>query len=243
MVHRATQKPLAGDTPRRIYSWFLLSHQVTFPIAIAGVLLVLGDFLGLGPILALMLSPETQILLFWYGLYFGVLTRDAAEVCSDLLAGRLGVGRSSEGGPSLGYSNAHCGICKLALAGERRTMRAVGPEGDGVPSGAWAKETKRLTCKHAFHDYCIRGWTMVGKKDMCPTCLEKVDLKHFHEDRPWERANVAWGQLLDMFRYMVVWFPILMTAMHLLFWEFGLLPPNPHKEGPATTTAPTPATG
>ena len=29
----------------------------------------------------------------------------------------------------------------------------------------------------SFHEQCIRGWSMVGKKDSCPICSEKVDLK------------------------------------------------------------------
>ena len=59
---------------------------------------------------------------------------------------------------------------------------------------------------------------MVGKKDMCPTCLEKVDLRHLHADRPWERMNVVWGQMLDLFRYLVVWFPVLILTIHLTFY-------------------------
>lgn len=28
-----------------------------------------------------------------------------------------------------------------------------------------------------FHEFCIRGWCIVGKKQTCPYCNEKVDLK------------------------------------------------------------------
>ena len=28
-----------------------------------------------------------------------------------------------------------------------------------------------------FHEFCIRGWCIVGKKQTCPYCKEKVDLK------------------------------------------------------------------
>ena len=34
--------------------------------------------------------------------------------------------------------------------------------------------TKRST---RFHEFCIRGWCIVGKKQTCPYCKEKVDLK------------------------------------------------------------------
>ena len=29
----------------------------------------------------------------------------------------------------------------------------------------------------SFHEFCIRGWCIVGKKQTCPYCKEKVDLK------------------------------------------------------------------
>jgi len=228
MLSLAMRKPLALTTPRKVYTWFLISHRVTMPIATLGVFLVMGNFFGLGLIEEWFFSANAQILLFWYGVYFGVMTRDAAEVSSDLMAGTMGVGRGS-GGHKLGFSMNHCGICGGQLPG--LTMRS----GEELQPGA--EGHIRLPCKHAFHDYCIRGWTMVGKKDMCPTCLEKVDLKHLHTDRPWEKAGVAWGQMLDIFRYLVVWFPLLMVAIHFLFWEVGLIPPNPH----APAAPPTPA--
>ena len=36
------------------------------------------------------------------------------------------------------------------------------------------------------------GWTIVGKKDTCPTCWEKVDLRSLYADRPWETRNLSW---------------------------------------------------
>lgn len=54
------------------------------------------------------------------------------------------------------------------------------------------ERVRQLACKHCFHDLCVRGWTMVGKKDVCPVCLEKVDLREFTADRPWETRNLNW---------------------------------------------------
>ena len=36
-----------------------------------------------------------------------------------------------------------------------------------------------------FHEFCIRGWCIVGKKQTCPYCKEKVDLKRLFPN-PWE---------------------------------------------------------
>lgn len=56
----------------------------------------------------------------------------------------------------------------------------------------FGRSTVQLPCKHLYHDGCIRGWTLVGKKDTCPTCLEKVDLRLIFADRPWETRNLSW---------------------------------------------------
>lgn len=39
------------------------------------------------------------------------------------------------------------------------------------------ENTYKLSCEHEFHEFCIRGWCIVGKKQICPYCKEKVDLK------------------------------------------------------------------
>ena len=38
------------------------------------------------------------------------------------------------------------------------------------------EKRKRLACGHSFHDFCIRGWCIIGKKQTCPYCKEKVRL-------------------------------------------------------------------
>lgn len=39
------------------------------------------------------------------------------------------------------------------------------------------ENTYKLSCEHVFHEFCIRGWCIIGKKQTCPYCKEKVDLK------------------------------------------------------------------
>ena len=75
----------------------------------------------------------------------------------------------------------------------------------------------QLNCKHIFHPECIKGWLIVGKKDTCPSCQEKVDLRQVCSDKPWETRNLSWIQMLDMVRYMIVWQPTIMTGLHLIF--------------------------
>ena len=42
------------------------------------------------------------------------------------------------------------------------------------------------------------GWTIVGKKDTCPVCMEKVDLRSIFADRPWDTRNLNWNNMLDL---------------------------------------------
>merc|ERR1712107_131671 len=58
------------------------------------------------------------------------------------------------------------------------------------------ENTFRPACGHEFHEFCIRGWCIVGKKQTCPYCHEKVDLKRMFPN-PWEKPHMMYGQLLD----------------------------------------------
>lgn len=60
-----------------------------------------------------------------------------------------------------------------------------------------------------FHEFCIRGWTIVGKKDVCPYCKEKVDLRQTLLKNPWETGSVVWTNILDMARQIIVWNPLI----------------------------------
>ena len=91
---------------------------------------------------------------------------------------------------------------------------------DAAAAGSDEDDGKSIqlpTCKHIFHSECIRGWLIVGKKDTCPLCNEKVDLREVCSGTPWETRNLQWIQMLDMVRYLVVWQPTIMTALHFLF--------------------------
>ena len=70
-----------------------------------------------------------------------------------------------------------------------KLLVAVGEEGV-------LEDTFRLSCGHEFHEFCIRGWCIVGKKQTCPYCHEKVDLKRMFPT-PWEKPHMMYGQLLD----------------------------------------------
>ena len=61
----------------------MATHKVSVAAGLAGYLLLIVEMSGLGVLLRPLLAPTTALVLLWYGLYFGILGRDAAEVASD----------------------------------------------------------------------------------------------------------------------------------------------------------------
>lgn len=78
------------------------------------------------------------VLCFRYGLYFGIMGRDSAELCADMMSRRLGTGRK------LSVSINNCGICTQEL-------RDFTHLGEAAASTEGYEKTVQLACKHLFH--------------------------------------------------------------------------------------------
>ena len=148
-LHKASQRRLASHIPRTVFAWFLSVYRVSVAVGLAGYVLLLIFFLSPGLLRAHVLPAGLPFTLLWYGLYFGVLGRDSAEVASDRMAAVMGTGRR------LTVSINNCGMCGGDLPDVRN-------------QAASSQETRTLPCKHTFHVHCLQGWTIVGKKDTCP---------------------------------------------------------------------------
>jgi RING finger protein 121 len=66
-----------------VYTWFLAAYKVSVAVGMTGYVMLIFEIFGLGILINLILPQGTSILLIWYGLYFGVLGRDCAEVAAD----------------------------------------------------------------------------------------------------------------------------------------------------------------
>ncbi|KAA6413607.1 MAG: RING finger domain-containing protein, partial [Trebouxia sp. A1-2] len=200
------QKKMASTVPRMVYSWFLGCHKACVVIGIVGYALLILEGVGFGLLIGPSWPDGISLMLVWYGLYYGVLGRDLAEVAGDRMVATMGTRRK------LSVSVNSCGICSGVLKDNQHLGEEL----------ANNEKTVQLTCKHLFHDQCIRGWTLVGKKDTCPVCLEKVDLRALYADRPWDTRNLTWIQMLDAVRYMVVWNPIVLLGLHFALNVLGV---------------------
>jgi RING finger protein 121 len=216
------------SVPKNIYKWFLGVFRVSVGIGLTGYLMLLVDVLSGGLLFSTFVENGLSLLLIWYGLYFGILTRDCAEVISDrmvagfvkhhrIVAKSLNVRDCALCGVELQDSMSHL-FDGAVEASEKRdstvretsTRRQNGSKSENV-------SIQLPNCKHVFHPECIKGWLIVGKKDTCPMCNEKADLREVCADTPWETRNLSWIQMLDMVRYLVVWQPTIMTGLHILF--------------------------
>ena len=78
-----------------MYRWFLLIYQITYVLGIIGYVILLLVFTGIG--LLLPIGPDTVmefgVILIFYGVYFGVMGRDSAELCVDFMSAGMTVSR------------------------------------------------------------------------------------------------------------------------------------------------------
>lgn len=209
ITFRATRKPLECTTPRLVYKWFLLLYKISYTTGIVGYAVVMFTLFGIN--LIFRIKPEDAmdfgVSLLFYGLYYGVLGRDFAEMCADFMASTVGY-YSASGMPTKHLSDSICAVCGQPIL--------VDVDEEGI-----MENTYRLSCNHVFHEFCIRGWCIVGKKQTCPYCKEKVDLKRMFSN-PWERPHVMYGQLLDWLRYLVAWQPVIIGLVQGINYILGL---------------------
>jgi RING finger protein 121 len=250
----ASRRPLDRSTPRKVYKFFLAIYQLTYGMAWLGYILILIELvLGIDMIwpAAAMHVTSFALLLIFYGAYFGVLERDIAELCADRMASTMGLPVSKEMPQTSSISlSSGCSLCAEPFEGEGGAApfrRQIGEPAAGsrVPEsllGVNSEKVFTLNCGHRFHESCIRGWTIVGKKDTCSSCAEKVRIAEVLDARqPWQKAPVLWNQVLNAVRFILFWNPVILVILNFLIsrideWDASMLP-----EGLVTPgTPPTP---
>lgn len=78
---------------RIAYKWFLFLHKLSYVLGIAGYFVIMGALLGFNMLFGAKIHQwmDTGMLLLFYGLYYGVLGRDFADVCTSQMASQIGV--------------------------------------------------------------------------------------------------------------------------------------------------------
>ncbi|XP_064080544.1 E3 ubiquitin ligase RNF121-like [Macrobrachium nipponense] len=179
VVKKALERPLDPTTPRQVYKWFLLIYKICCGLGMVGYAIIMFTMMGFNLLFGVKPNVwmDSGLLFIFYGLYYGVLGRDMAEVCADKMASHIGY-YTPHGMPTRTLEPGVCAVC-----GNPQLV----PEGEeGI-----IENTYRLSCGHTFHEFCIRGWCIVGKKQTCPYCKEKKnhfkDYKFVSKDKALER--------------------------------------------------------
>eukprot|EP00879_Flechtneria_rotunda_P021404 GHRR01022561.1.p1 GENE.GHRR01022561.1~~GHRR01022561.1.p1 ORF type:complete len:231 (+),score=50.92 GHRR01022561.1:172-864(+) len=89
LIYLCMHKKMHHTTPRQVYGWFLAAYKVSVFVGMMGYILLVLDMFGVGLLLAKVVEPGLSVMLLWYGLYFGILGRDLAEVASEQMVSIL----------------------------------------------------------------------------------------------------------------------------------------------------------
>ncbi|KAI5186308.1 RING finger protein 121/175 [Nematocida homosporus] len=106
------------------------------------------------------------VLLLMYVLYFTLVSRIGLEYVSYRAAGTIL--------PSKSVKKA--GVCPLCSEAQGKLIA--------------------LSCKETFHEECLKNWKILGKKDTCPSCKERVDLSEISMN-PIQKNEYFFTQFLD----------------------------------------------
>ena len=229
-----------SSIPRLVYRWFFYLYSVSSVIAVTGYTIVMLTLIGVNILLGIkpMYTLDIGVLMLFYGIYYGVLTRDFTDFLVDLLAANIGYYSPSSSLPSKQLNSKICAICGrphagpmsansstaglLATAAYYEDENGTNSNGGNTLDPALSEKTYTLTCGHIYHQYCIFGWCLVGKKQVCPFCREKVDLNKLFSSLPFQKPHYLYGNLLDFIRYLIAWQPIILFAVQCVNHLFGL---------------------
>lgn len=160
---------------------------------------------------------DIGILLLFYGIYWGVLTRDFTDFLMDILTSNVGYYSPSSSLPSKQLNTSICAICGHSHDGMKDSDSVT-----LITESAKEERCFTLSCGHKYHEYCIYGWCLVGKKQVCPFCREKVDTQKLFASLPFQKPHYLYGNLLDFIRYLVAWQPLILLGVQGINWFLGL---------------------
>jgi hypothetical protein len=122
-LHLATRKPLAATAPRLVYAYFNSVYNGSLSVAASAFFTLFA--LGFIPVLLRALPSVLVELLasgLLYGLYFGVLARDTAEVAADTITMTLGYRKKDDDDTPRPVPRNICALC----GGEMRSVDGGG---------------------------------------------------------------------------------------------------------------------
>ncbi|KMV66518.1 hypothetical protein M970_031500 [Encephalitozoon cuniculi EcunIII-L] len=177
--------PFGKDAVRDIYSTF----KTLFIVSNLGIFL--GQFLTFTffYLKTEYLGYALSVLLFF--LYFGLMSREVIFFLSETVAISTGF-YSKDGVPGKGNNNSLCMICTKSFD---RTVKI-----------------HTLVCSHSFHEDCIKGWCLLGKKPFCPYCKKRIESSSLPSEL-WHKTETWFYPLINTLRSFIVLTLVLTTIV------------------------------
>lgn len=84
---------ISSNIHRLVYKWFYFIYKLSYGLGIVGYIIMMLTFVGFNLVFN---QPPTVwmdigLMFLYYGVYYGVLGRDIAEICADKMAANIGV--------------------------------------------------------------------------------------------------------------------------------------------------------
>ena len=208
VMSRAMKRPIERTTPRIVYQWFALCYRCCAGVTMLGYVVLMLDLMGVFLLFGLGQLGHIGFMLMFYGIYYGVLSRDLCAVSAMSMAVSIGYVGQKGDIPTKSLPQNRCALCDSTLyASVRLTDSMNSPD---QAAGGGDEKVVTLPCHHQFHEFCMRGWVIIGKRDTCPSCYEKVSTSTLFGPAIWEKGGAAWTFVLDAMRYLIVFNPIIL---------------------------------
>jgi len=151
---------------------------------------------------------------FLNGLYFGVLCRDFADYMVEKLTSKVAahVLAMTKADPAV------CAICGRFLGDVYKSNERTLTISCGEFIILFSHQLDHSLLGHEYHEYCLYGWALVGKRDTCPFCKENASISTMFGNSPLQKPAYFYGRILLAVRYLVLWFPLLFLAVDLTFY-------------------------
>lgn len=116
-----------------------------------------------------------------YILYFTLIIRTCLDIISERASGSILPSKVAK------IDGKECPMCQKEIAADEKIV---------------------LECKEAFHKDCLKNWKILGKKDVCPSCKERVDMTRI-EMNPWQKNEYLFTKFLDFTSNLILSYAVI----------------------------------
>ncbi|OAF69053.1 hypothetical protein A3Q56_03199, partial [Intoshia linei] len=116
IIYKALQKPIDRNSPRLVYKWFIFLYSACYHIGIISYAIIIFSMLGITYLVHVDPANgiDLGILGVFYAVYFGIVSRDIADICTNKMAVNIGY-ISEDSIPARELKKNICSLCSNEL--------------------------------------------------------------------------------------------------------------------------------